>query len=68
VSSFVFDSSAILALIKNERGADVVLAALPRASISAVNMAEIVSKLIDLGSAMEPLEQTLSDANVPSLR
>jgi ribonuclease VapC len=64
VSSFVFDSSAILALIKNERGADVVLAALPRASISAVNMAEIVSKLIDLGSAMEPLEQTLSDANV----
>jgi PIN domain nuclease of toxin-antitoxin system len=64
VSRFAFDSSAILALIKNERGADVVLAALPSASISAVNMAEIVSKLIDLGSAMEPLEQTLSDANV----
>jgi ribonuclease VapC len=64
VSSFAFDSSAILALIKNDRGAEVVLATLPRGSISAVNMAEVVSKLIDLGSAMGPLEETLSDANV----
>ncbi len=64
MSSFALDSSAILALIKNEPGSDVVVSALPRAVISAVNVAEVVSKLIDLGSSTEPLDLALAEAKV----
>jgi PIN domain nuclease of toxin-antitoxin system len=51
-------------LIKKELGSDVVVSALPRAVISTVNIAEVVSKLIDLGSSTDPLEQSLADAKV----
>ena len=64
MSSFALDSSAILALIKNEPGSDVVVATLPRALISAVNVAEVVSKLVDLGSSPEPLDLALAEAKV----
>jgi ribonuclease VapC len=39
------DASAVLALVQNEPGADVVARALPNAAISAVNLAEVVTKL-----------------------
>lgn len=42
----ILDASALLALIQNERGADRVVEALPRAAISAVNLAEVVTKLV----------------------
>jgi ribonuclease VapC len=45
----VFDSSAILADLHGEPGADVVAATLPRACISAVNYAEVITKLIEEG-------------------
>ena len=64
MSKFALDSSAILALIKNEPGADVTASALPGALISAVNITEVVSKLIDLGSSMEPLDLALAEAKV----
>jgi ribonuclease VapC len=44
----VLDASAVLAVVLGECGADRVWA-LPEALISAVNYAEVVSKLIDLG-------------------
>ncbi|HXT09151.1 MAG TPA: type II toxin-antitoxin system VapC family toxin [Roseiarcus sp.] len=64
MSSFALDSSAILALINNEPGSDIVVSTLPQAIISAVNIAEIVPKLIDLNTSMAPLEQALAEANV----
>lgn len=45
----VLDSSAILALLKAERGAERVAEALPGALVSTVNLAEIVSKLHEDG-------------------
>jgi PIN domain nuclease of toxin-antitoxin system len=45
----VLDASALLALVNGEPGADVVAAALAEAAIGAVNLAEVVTKLIDVG-------------------
>lgn len=42
----VFDASAVLAILKRERGADRALAVLGRAKISCVNLAEVQSKLV----------------------
>jgi PIN domain nuclease of toxin-antitoxin system len=57
----VLDASALLALVNAERGADVVAAALGEAAISAVNLAEVVTKLIDIGvPAPEAWSETAS--------
>jgi ribonuclease VapC len=45
----VLDTLGLLALVNAEPGADVVAAALVEAAISAVNLAEVVTKLIDVG-------------------
>jgi ribonuclease VapC len=49
----VLDASAVLARLRAERGGDVVQARAPDAVISAVNYAEVISKLIDLGVSVE---------------
>ncbi len=49
----VLDSSAVLALIFNEPGAETVKAALPDALLSTVNLAEIITKLVDRGLPAE---------------
>lgn len=43
----VLDASAILALIQEEPGADVVAASLEGALLCSVNLAEVVGKLVD---------------------
>jgi ribonuclease VapC len=45
----VLDASALLALVNAEPGAEIVAAALGEATIGAVNLAEVVTKLIDIG-------------------
>lgn len=47
---YVLDASALLCLINGEPGADGVAAVLPSAVISAVNLAEVASKLNELGA------------------
>jgi bifunctional DNA-binding transcriptional regulator/antitoxin component of YhaV-PrlF toxin-antitoxin module len=42
----VLDASALLALLNHEAGADQVAAVISRAALSAVNLAEVVAKLI----------------------
>ena len=49
MTEVVLDASAVIALINNEPGADVVDAALDEAIISAVNLSEVVAVLIDAG-------------------
>jgi PIN domain nuclease of toxin-antitoxin system len=49
MSDVVLDSSAVLALLGNEPGTDVVEAALPGALLSTVNLAEIVATLCERG-------------------
>lgn len=53
MSDVVLDSSAVLALLASEPGADVVEAALPGALLSTVNLAEIVAKLCERGMPAE---------------
>ena len=47
LSEVVLDSSAVLALVNDEPGAEVVAAALPGAAISAVNLSEVVAKRVE---------------------
>lgn len=54
----VWDASALLALMNDEPGAITVRETLTEAVISAVNLAEVVSKLVDRGM---PEAQILSD-------
>jgi PIN domain nuclease of toxin-antitoxin system len=46
VIEVVFDASALLALMRGERGADVVAAHLGRAAMSSVNVAEVYGRLL----------------------
>lgn len=59
MSESVLDSSAILALLFDEPGADRVAAVLPDAVVSAVNLAETATKLQDRG-----LDETAARAAV----
>jgi len=49
----VLDSSAVLALIFNEPGAERVRSALPDALLSTVNFAEVITKLVEKGLPAE---------------
>jgi len=49
MSEIVLDSSAVLALMQSEPGADTVTAVLPGALIGMVNLAEVVTKLCERG-------------------
>jgi ribonuclease VapC len=46
----VLDASAILAVLRNERGRDIVQPLMTRARVSSVNLIEILTRLVDLGA------------------
>jgi PIN domain nuclease of toxin-antitoxin system len=64
VSRFALDASAVLAMLRNEPGADVVAALLPDAVVSSVNFAEIITKLVDRGSTDEAFDEALRSLNL----
>lgn len=55
----VVDASAVLAVVFEERGRDSVAGALPGASISAVNLAEVMTKMLDRGLEPEQIDRQL---------
>jgi len=59
--SVVLDSSAVLALLWEEPGSEVVAVAMPGASISAVNFSEVVAKLTDRGLVGPEVQGLLAD-------
>lgn len=66
MSEVVLDASALLAMLKNERGAAKVAAAIAGARISAVNYAEVVGHFIRAGmperevdAMLDPLPMTI---------
>jgi ribonuclease VapC len=61
VSGIVLDASALLALLNEEPGADVVVATLPGAAISAVNLSEVYAKLDEVGIAGSAARSTLEE-------
>ena len=60
MTSFLLDSSAILALLQRERGWERIVEVLPASSISAVNYAEVWKKLIDGGIPKPDVQSVLS--------
>lgn len=57
----VFDASVVLAFLGNEPGGDGATAHLPGAAISAVNLAEVASKLADRGMDSSIIAQVLEN-------
>ena len=55
----VIDASALLALLNDEPGAEVVAEALPQGVISAVNLSEVIAKLCDAGIPEKAVRQAL---------
>lgn len=49
MNNYVLDASAILALLNNEPGSEIVINVLTQAVISSVNLSEVVAKLADSG-------------------
>jgi PIN domain nuclease of toxin-antitoxin system len=61
VSKVVLDSSAVLAVLQKEPGGNLVLSRLTDAVISAVNYAEVVSKLALAGGDLSHVLSDLHD-------
>jgi len=60
----VLDASAVLALIHNEPGGDVVAAEIAGTVLGAANLAEVVGKLVDAGIDVARLRELLGAAGV----
>lgn len=61
MADVVLDASAILAMLRREPGGEKVFELLPRAMISAVNYAEVASKLIDLGASRQDAAEVVEE-------
>jgi ribonuclease VapC len=64
VSSFVVDTSALIAVVKAERGWQAARDALVQSLVSAVIMAETLSKLANLGFEIDVTERLFREAGV----
>lgn len=60
----VLDASAVLALLHDEPGADLVAAELGSARLGAANLAEVVGKLVDAGVDAARVRGLLASAGV----
>lgn len=59
MASAVLDSSAVLAVLNAEPGADLVIAALDDALLSTVNYAEVITKIVERGGTYKEAEAAL---------
>ncbi len=60
----VLDASALLALVHDEPGSDIVAEALSSASLGAANLAEVLGKLVDASSDVSRVRELLAAAGV----
>jgi PIN domain nuclease of toxin-antitoxin system len=65
VAEAVLDASALLAFLQNEPGADTVEAVLTRSCISAVNLAEALSKLVQHGKPLDAVTYQIERLHLP---
>ena len=69
MSSFVYDTSAVMAYLNKERGGELVSAALLKPGfISDVNFAELVTKLSDSGMPEDEIRDTLGPLNFANVQ
>ena len=57
----LFDASALLAAVNDEKGAIRAAECLLNAAISTVNLAEVATKLLEFGWTESEIEQTITD-------
>jgi ribonuclease VapC len=62
---YALDASALICLINQEKGFERVGELLPKAIISAVNLAEVIAKLQERGGTDNMIDETIADFNVP---
>ncbi|MGB3593501.1 MAG: type II toxin-antitoxin system VapC family toxin [Ornithinimicrobium sp.] len=60
----VLDASAVLALLHDEPGAELVASKLRSASLGAANLAEVIGKLVDTGVDVGRVRELLAAAGV----
>lgn len=60
MSHVVLDASAILALLKSERGASKVAGVIADASVCAINQAEVISHFVHLGAPLDEVRAMLA--------
>ena len=61
----VLDASALIAFLRKERGAEKVADVLTRSCISAVNLAETLSKLVEYGKAVDEVAYQIERLQIP---
>lgn len=59
MSSYVLDTSALLALLNGEPGSEQVAAVLTEAVISSVNLSEVIARLADAGRSRTEISEFL---------
>jgi ribonuclease VapC len=64
MNEVVLDASALLALLNSEPGSATVAAAFPRVAIGAVNLSEVVAKLVERGMPAEAVRAILEDLDL----
>jgi ribonuclease VapC len=64
MSRFVFDTSAILAIILEEPGADAALAAIRNALVTTVNLTEALTRCLDKHLSIEAMEAFLASHGI----
>jgi PIN domain nuclease of toxin-antitoxin system len=60
----VLDASAVLALVHDEPGADLVAAELTSATLGTANLAEVIGKLVDVNADVSRVRELLTAAGV----
>ena len=69
MSSFIYDTSAVMAYLNEEQGGELVSAALLRPGfMSDVNFAELVTKLSDSGMPEDEIRDTLGPLNFANVQ
>lgn len=64
MTSYVLDSSAVLALLFSEPGKDRVEEILDDCIIGRINATEVLTKLVERGSSIEEAAETLADLRI----
>ncbi|MEB3215675.1 MAG: PIN domain-containing protein [Nostocales cyanobacterium 94392] len=60
MSNYVLDASAILTLLNNEPGSEIVINVLTETVISSVNLSEVIAKLADNGMSEIEVREVIS--------
>ena len=64
MAGYVIDASALLAILRDEAGADAAVARLPGAAMSAVNVSEALMRGMEKGLPLDLMEQLLAAQQV----